>query len=87
MLPKTWAGTVDCGAPKRLLLRPGDVFLAHQRLAHAAGINLTGMMRKNVHFRVSHADFNEFLEDYVSDITPFTGFNGLQNVMNSGETE
>lgn len=76
----------DCGFPKRVLLRPGDAFIAHQRLAHAAGINLSNTPRKNVYFRIMHNRQEDMLEQYLDSPTPWKGFSGLSNILSIHET-
>lgn len=68
----------DCGAPQRLLLRPGDAFIAHQRLAHASGFNLWPHARKNVYFRIEHADYGRFIAEYINTPHPWIGFHGME---------
>lgn len=75
------ASKLDCGLPKRVLLHPGDAFIAHQRLAHAAGINLCDIVRKNVYFRVLHARLDDFMYQLMRSSTPWTGFTGLQDLL------
>jgi len=62
-------------------MRPGDVCIAHQRLAHAGGINLSAATRKTVYFRVRHKLHNEFLDKYLKASEPFVGFEGLQDLV------
>lgn len=71
---------VDCGEPVRLLLQPGDVFVAHQRLAHASGINLTNETTKNVLFRILHTELDDILPVFTRSRTPFYGFEGLDDL-------
>lgn len=69
------------GEAKRVLLKPGDAIIAHQRLAHCAGYNLSDSIRKNVYFRVEHRRFQYFVEDYVNNETPWIGFTGLKHFL------
>lgn len=65
----------------RLLLQPGDVFVAHQRLAHASGINLTNKAAKNVLFRIlPAADLDDILPVFARSRKPFYGFEGLEDL-------
>lgn len=77
----------DVGEPVRALLRPGDAIVAHQRLAHVAGTNMHSETRKNVYFRVEHADFAHIVEAYVTSPTPWVGFAGLADLLTPGETD
>lgn len=72
---------IDCGKPKRLLMKPGDAFIVHQRLGIAQGINLSDQVRKNVYFRVVHTDFDEVLDDFPEAELPFTGFELIQDIV------
>lgn len=65
------------GAPRRLLLHQGDAFIAHQRLAHAAGANDWTKPRVNVYFRILHRQQDHLLDRYIRSSRPFTGFTGL----------
>jgi len=64
-----------------MLMQPGDVCIAHQRLAHAPGVNMSQVTRKNVYFRIVHVRHDELQEQSLLDPTPFTGFAGLQNLL------
>lgn len=77
---------LDVGEPRRTLLRPGDAFLAHQRLAHAAGINLSDIIRKNVYFRAIDVRLDWLLHDFVRSPTPWVGFDGLKDLLPEGAT-
>lgn len=72
---------IDCGKPKRLLVKPGDAFIVHQRLGIAQGINLSDQVRKAVYFRVVHTDFDELLDDFLEAQVPFTGFEPIQDIV------
>lgn len=78
---------LDVGDPERALLRPGDVFIAHQRLAHAAGINLCDVIRINVYFRAIDKRLDSLLHDFVRSPTPWVGFDGLRDLLPAGATE
>lgn len=77
----------DCGEPQRALLHRGDAFIAHQRLAHAPGVNLWDKPRKNVYFRVIHSLIDDILEQQMSSPTPWVGFSGLEGFVPEGATE
>lgn len=72
---------IDCGKPERLLMKPGDAFIVHQRLGIAEGINLSDHVRKNVYFRVVHTDFDELLDDFLEAELPFTGFEPIADIV------
>lgn len=72
------------GNSKRVLLAPGDVVLAHQRLAHAGGINLVEETRKTVYFRIKHIDHELLIEEFLNGNDVFVGFQGLHGVSNDG---
>lgn len=76
----------DVGLPRRTLLRPGDGFIAHQRLAHAAGFNLSNVTRVNVYFRAIDTRLDYLLHDFVRSPTPWVGFDGLQDLVPQGAT-
>lgn len=80
LITERWTDRVDCGEPVRLLLNPGDIFVVHQRLAHASGINLTGDIGKNVLFRILHADLDDILPVFARHQAPFWGFEGLDDL-------
>lgn len=80
-MEKFRASNLDCGSPRRVLLNAGDAFIAHQRLAHAAGVNLCDVIRRNVYFRVKHARLEDFVYQLVRSPTPWTGFTGLQDLL------
>lgn len=77
----------DCGKPERALLQPGDVLIAHQRLAHAPGVNLTNVTRKNVFFRITHALIDEIVDEQIRSPTPWVGFEGLAEFVEEDATE
>lgn len=77
---------VDVGIPRRALLRPGDAFIAHQRLAHSAGFNLSDIIRKNVYFRVMRHGHAEHISRFIQSETPWVGFNGLNGFVPDGQT-
>lgn len=77
----------DVGEPQRALLHRGDAFIAHQRLAHAPGVNLWDQPRKNVYFRVIHSRIDDILEQQMSSPTPWVGFSGLKDFVPEGATE
>lgn len=71
----------NVGEPKRVLVHPGDAFIAHQRLAHAAGVNISEIIRKNVYFRIVHAARDTFFHQYIHSDTPWIGFYGLSDIL------
>lgn len=76
----------DVGLPIRLLLKPGDVVVGHQRLAHAAGNNLCDIVRKNVYLRIHHVNLDNFLEEQLHSKTPWVGYEGLSHLLPEGAT-
>lgn len=77
---------LDAGSQKRVLLRPGDVVIAHQRLPNAMAMNLTNAVAKHVYFRVVHAQMDDFMDTFIKSPTPWTGFKGLQSLLPEGAT-
>lgn len=75
------------GVPQRVLLSPGDAVLAHQRLAHCAGLNLSAQTRKNLYFRVEHEKFPSFAKAYACAEFPWMGFSGLTDYAPPGSTQ
>lgn len=69
------------GQPVRVLLRPGDACLAHQRLGHAGGINLHSETRKNLYFRISHKRHDEFLDKILEGTALFVEFDGIRRLV------
>lgn len=74
-------GKPDMGEPIRVLLRPGDVCLAHQRLGHSGGINLHRDTRKQLYFRVSHKNHDDFLDQILEGGSVFTEYEGIKDVV------
>lgn len=68
------------GHPIRVLLRPGDACLAHQRLGHGGGINLNSATRKNLYFRVKHKRHDDFLDQILQGCDVFTEYEGIRNL-------
>lgn len=85
-MEKFRSSKLHCGPSQRVLLHPGDAFIAHQRLAHAAGINLCDVIRKNVYFRVHHARLEDLVYQLMRSSTPWTGFTGLQDLLPEDST-
>ncbi|CDF38213.1 unnamed protein product [Chondrus crispus] len=75
------AKKIDVGSPKRILLKPGDAFIAHQRLASTQGINLLKKVRKSVYFKIAHTDYDEMQDEFLESKLPFTGFEPLQDIV------
>lgn len=69
----------NVGTPRRVLLNPGDVVLAHQRLGHAGGVNLCNIPRKNLYFRVRRVGHYKIVDDIVNGPT-FHQFDGLHHL-------
>merc|ERR1712007_155727 len=57
-------GKPDVGKSVQVLLRPGDVVLAHQLLAHRAGLNTSEHIRYQLYYRVPHKEHDK-LKDQV----------------------
>lgn len=69
------------GDPQRLLLNPGDVVLAHQRLGHAGGVNLHENPRKNLYFRIHRiGHFNIQNVFKMLEGSVFDEYDGLQHM-------
>lgn len=56
----------DLGESVQVLLRPGDIVLAHQLLAHRVGVNTSEHIRYQLYYRVQHKD-HEDLKGYIVD--------------------
>lgn len=69
------------GQPVRVLLRPGDACIAHQRLGHSGGINLHAETRKNIYFRVSHKRHAEFLDRVLEGSSVFVEYQGIRRLV------
>lgn len=76
----------EVGSPKRVLMRPGDVVITHQRLPKAMGCNLTNNVGKSIYYRVVHTQMDNFLDAFVKSPTPWVGFAGLQELLPQGIT-
>lgn len=72
---------IDVGQPQRLLLRRGDVYIVHQRLATYPGANLVEATAKLVEFCVEHVDMDNLLNEFFESGTPFVGFEGLNGIV------
>lgn len=75
---------MDVGTPERVLLRPGDVVIAHQRLARSPSTNLCDSTGKNIYFRVTHARLDDLLDAYLKSKSPWVGFEGLKTFLPEG---
>lgn len=75
------------GQAVRVLLKKGHVMIAHQRLAHAPGINLSDVVRKNIYFRIVHDQHDDLIKTHMVAPTPWTGFYGLRRLLPEGATE
>lgn len=75
------------GEPQLALFHRSDAFIAHQRLAHAQGVNLWDRPRKNVYFRVTHSLIDDILEQRMLSPTPCVGFYGLRDFVREEATE
>ena len=49
----------DLGSPKQLVLEPGDIILAHPKLAHRGAPNLSSNIRYMIYFRLKHIQHGE----------------------------
>lgn len=70
----------DIGLPRRLLMRPGDAVIAHQRLGHSGGINLHEEIRKNLYFRVAHKRHAELVPTLLTG-SVYTECEGLHHLL------
>lgn len=70
------------GKPKRMLMKPGDAVIAHQRLGHTGGPNLGAAVRKNIYIRVSHRKHDQLLkEGTLIHGSLWTEFEGLRDTI------
>lgn len=74
----------DIGEPIRVLLSPGDVVIAHQRLGHGGGVNLTEATRINLYYRVHHVRHEQLLDAYMRG-SVFTECGGLRGLLDEGD--
>lgn len=74
----------DIGPSKRLLTKPGDVVLSHQRLGHSGGINVHTETRKNLYFRVSHKGHDERVEEVIKGPL-FLEYEGLHDLVEESD--
>lgn len=72
---------LNLGDPKRVLTKPGDVVVVHQRVGFAPGINLSDNVRKMVFFRIIHTEFDHLLEEYSHAPLPFVGYEPIQELV------
>lgn len=70
----------DIGQPIRVLMRPGDAVLAHQRLGHSGGINLHEKTRKNLYYRLHHKNHDDLWKPTLNG-SVFTEFEGLHHLV------
>lgn len=71
----------DVGLPMRVLMKSGDVVLAHQRLAHSGGPNLSTLIRKNLYFRVFHKHHQQNLASgAILNGSVFTEYEGIREI-------
>lgn len=70
----------DIGEPIRVRMKPGDAVLAHQRLGHSGGWNMSDVVRKNLYMRVKHRRHDELLEEQWSG-SLWTMFEGLHDMV------
>jgi len=64
----------DLGTPVQILAKPGDIVMAHQKLAHRGGPNFSSQIRYQVYFRLSHIQHNELKQRALDNV--FTEFEG-----------
>jgi len=57
----------NLGESVQVLLRPGDVVLAHQLLAHRVGVNTSEHIRYQLYYRVPHKDHAQLKDRVVFD--------------------
>jgi len=62
----------DQGESVQVLLRPGDVVIAHQLLAHRVGMNTSENIRYQLYYRVSHKHHQQMKGLIIDD--PFVEF-------------
>lgn len=77
----------DCGEPKRILVSPGDVIIAHQKLAIGTAPNLTETERRNLFFRFQHKKQKKMIEQQITAELPWVGFEALADLVDDGATE
>ncbi|KAI0566673.1 hypothetical protein FGB62_7g01 [Gracilaria domingensis] len=73
----------DVGMAERVLVKSGDAFIAHQRLAHAPGVNAWSEIRKNIYFRVRHKNHDDLLDEFSLAAAPWVGFEGIADAVES----
>lgn len=64
----------DLGPPLQLIMRRGDVVLAHQKLPHLGMSNYSPAIRYQVYFRIHHVELEQHRQAWLDDILlPFEG--------------
>eukprot|EP01063_Lacrimia_lanifica_P030964 TRINITY_DN501_c0_g1_i3.p1 TRINITY_DN501_c0_g1~~TRINITY_DN501_c0_g1_i3.p1 ORF type:complete len:747 (+),score=305.84 TRINITY_DN501_c0_g1_i3:88-2328(+) len=66
----------DLGRATQVLLRPGDVVIAHQLLGHRVGMNFSPDIRYQLFYRLRRAGHAEVVDRIMSD--PWTEFPNIQ---------
>lgn len=61
------SGKPDLGESVQVLLRPGDIVIAHQLLAHRVGVNTSEHIRYQLYYRVKHKDHDEFKNHIINN--------------------
>jgi len=71
----------DLGPPRPVLMRRGDVVLAHQKLPHLGMPNYSPAIRYQVYFRVAHRDLDAHRDQWLDDLLlPFEGLRAALGV-------
>lgn len=68
-------GKPNLGASEQVLLKPGDVVLAHQLLAHRVGMNTSEHIRYQLYYRVKHNEHADLKDQIIRD--PWVEFSSL----------
>eukprot|EP00041_Stephanoeca_diplocostata_P033909 m.1134619 g.1134619 ORF g.1134619 m.1134619 type:complete len:276 (+) comp24427_c1_seq75:644-1471(+) len=64
----------DLGPPVEVLMEPGDVVLAHQKLPHLGEENRSPFIRYQVYFRIHHVHHETLRDRWLDDLMlPFDG--------------
>jgi len=65
----------NLGNPTQILAKPGDIVLAHQKLAHRGGPNFSPHVRYQTYFRLSHIQHEELKISALDNV--FLEFEGV----------
>lgn len=68
---------LDCGTAERLLLKAGDAYIMHQRLATGLSANASDTPATFAEFRIETVNMELLFDQFNYSELPFEGFEGL----------